>query len=236
METTTTIDPEQTLGSLVEKRPALAPILERLRLDYCCGGSRTLSEACRSRGLDPVTVAVALERLEGLEQARFDPHDLRRATLPELCDHVVAMHHERLRRELPHVEKLLATVVRVHGTDHRELHDLERLYSALARDLLEHLDSEEGELFPAIRALAAGEPSDPELTVLVAEHGVEHAQVGDGLAALRELAGGYAPERAYCNTHRRLLEALEDLEQDLHQHVHEENNLLFPRALAAAGV
>ncbi|HEX6762798.1 MAG TPA: DUF542 domain-containing protein [Gaiellaceae bacterium] len=229
----TRIDPEQTLGCLVAERPALAATLERLRFDYCCGGGVTLSDACRHRGLDPDTVAVVLEQLDGAADAiTFLPHDLRGATIAGLCDHIVAAHHEPLRRELPRIAELLSTVVRVHGRDHPELHDLQRLYTTLAGVLVEHLDSEEATVFPAAREQTEAGAAEPALAAVVAEHAAEHAETGNALAALRELAGGYDVDRAYCSTHRRLLEALEAFELDLHQHVHEENNLLFPRLVS----
>lgn len=229
------IDPERTLGALVAERPALAETLEQLRLDYCCGGGQTLAEACHRRGLDAATVAVLLEQLANAATLhRVDPHDLRGAAVPELCDHIVGAHHDRLREELPRVEALLGTVVRVHGGGHAELHDLARLFAGLARDLCEHLVSEEASVFPAARLLAAGEEAGPRVATLIEEHTAEHTATGDALAALRELAGGYETERAYCGTHRRLLHSLEAFELDLHQHVHEENNLLFPRMLALA--
>lgn len=230
----TTIDPEQTLGGLVAKHPGLATTLERLRLDYCCGGDVTLADACRRHGLDPETVAAVLGQLDGSSASgAFVPHDLRGATVPELCDHIVSAHHEPLRRELPRVAELLATVVRVHGHDHPELHDLHRLYTALASDLLEHVDSEEATVFPAAREQRDDSNGARALASLVAAHAAEHSEAGDALAALRDLAGGYDLDGAYCSTHRRLLEALQAFELDLHQHVHEENNLLFPRLLAA---
>ncbi len=230
------IDPEQTLGRLVAERPALAESLERLRLDYCCGGDDTLARACARRGLDAATVAAMLEALgEPGPGSRFAAHDLRGAGIPELCDHIVAAHHERLRRELPRIGELMATVVRVHGSDHHELHDLGRLFARLRTELLEHLESEEATLFPAARALDDGAGDGESLGVLVRQHVADHGATGDALEALRELAGGYSPKRALCATHRTLLEALFDLELDLHQHVHEENNILFPRLTAAAG-
>jgi regulator of cell morphogenesis and NO signaling len=146
----------------------------------------------------------------------------------------VSAHHARLRRELPRIEEQLATVVRVHGDGHPQLRDLERLFVALAGELREHLRTEEASLFPAARALAAGERGDAGVLRLLDEHRAEHAAAGDALAALRELTNSYDSDTALCGTHRRLLEALEAFELDLHQHVHEENNLLFPRVLALA--
>jgi regulator of cell morphogenesis and NO signaling len=229
------IDLEQRLGALVAERPAVTVALECLGLDYCCGGGQTLSEASRRRGLDPATVAVVLERFADTAAGRrAEPHDLRGATVPGLCDHIVSAHHARLRRELPRIEEQLATVVRVHGDGHPQLRDLERLFVALAGELREHLRTEEASLFPAARALAAGERGDAGILRLLDEHRAEHAAAGDALAALRELTNSYDSDTALCGTHRRLLEALEASELDLHQHVHEENNLLFPRVLALA--
>lgn len=230
------IDPQQTLGVLVAERPVLAEALEGLRLDYCCGGSRTLAEACHRRGLDPDTIAIVLEDLGDVAAVRGPvPHDLRGLTLSELCDHIVTAHHDRLRGVLPRIEDLLATVVRVHGREHAELHDLRRLFALLAHDLCEHLASEEASVFPAAHALAAGEAVDGRLAELVEQHSAEHAGLGTMLAALRELAGGYDVEGAWCGTHRRALEALAAFERDLHRHAHEENNVLFPRLLAHGG-
>lgn len=233
---TRAIDPEQSLGLLAAERPGLTEALEQLRFDYCCGGDQTLAEACRRRGLDPETVAVLLDEvIDNEARRRVVPHDLRGATLVGLCDHVLSAHHDWLRHELPRISELLATVVRVHASEHPQLHDLERLFSALAHDLLEHLEREERQLFSAARALAEGGRVAAALTRAIDEHASEHAQTGDALAALRELAGGYRVDRAYCGTHRSLLEALDRLEFDLHQHIHEENNLLFPQLRAVLG-
>lgn len=232
--TSLAIDSRQTLGALAGEHPQLIEPFERLRLDYCCGGGQTLAEACERRGLDPDTVAVVLAELaEGTPVTTAAPHDLSGATIGDICDHVVTVHHEPLRRALPRIAELLATVVRVHGGGHPELHDLQRLFATLERGLLEHLASEEATLFPVVRAAVAG-PVDPELALLVAEHAKEHSEVADVLAAMRDLCDGYAVDAAYCSTHRSLLESLAALELDLHRHVHEENNLLFPRVLAVA--
>jgi regulator of cell morphogenesis and NO signaling len=223
------IDPGATLGRLVAEQPARAELFERLRLDYCCGGGQTLAEACQRRRLDPDTVS---RMLEAVEAAPRDPwhaehNDWRRATIAELCEHIVSAHHDTLRTELPRIDGLLATVVRVHGTDHRELQDLQRLFGGMRHELESHLETEERVLFEACRAAEArGTPVDASL---IATHEEEHGATGDAFAALRELAGDYDTAGALCRTHRTLLESLDRLERDLHQHIHEENNILFPR-------
>ena len=233
------IDPSTSLGALVAERPARAGLLERLRFDYCCGGAQTLAEACARRGLDPHTVGALLEALDDAPHARLDPleeSDWRRATIADLCEHIVSVHHDGLRRELPRIAELLATVVRVHGRGHPELHDLQRLFAAMRDELERHLQLEERALFPVCRSLEDHDDTGAELDegalVLLED---EHSDTGDALAAIRELADDYDPDRALCGTHRALLDALRALELDLHQHVHEENNVLFPRVRALAG-
>lgn len=229
-----TISASTPLGELLVRRPASLALLERLRLDYCCGGARTLAEACAQRGLDAHTVIAMIEALEG--EGELEPHDIRQSSIAELCDHIVGAHHDPTRRDLSRIAELLDTVVRVHGGKHGELTDLARVFAGLRTELEEHMALEEDQLFPFCRSLdAGGAPPlpDPALIALL-EH--DHELTGEALSALRELSGGYDPALALCGTHRALLEALRGLEVDVHQHVHEENNVLFPRVreLAAA--
>lgn len=225
-------DRASTLGELVLEHPEAAAVFERLGLDYCCGGGRTLEQACSQHGLDVGTVDVLLRAVaDEPRSADLEAHDVARATIPELCEHIVTRHHDALRRELPRISELLATVVRVHGKDHRELLDLQRLFAAFRNDLEAHLGVEERTLFPACRALDdhGAASFDRGLLALLED---DHAATGDALCALRELAGGYRDDAALCSTHRTLLRALRALELDMHQHLHEENNVLFPRARA----
>ena len=220
-----------TLGELVARRPGRARLFERLRFDYCCGGTKTLGEACRERGLDLITVC----RLILAEDATPSPpvagerRDWRRAGLSALCEHIVEVHHTGLRRELPQIGELIASVMRVHGPVQPDLHELAATFAALWDELEPHLELEEQVLFPACRALEAGvaRPSIDRALPGILEH--DHREVGDALVRLRELAGDYDSAGAICRTHRRLFESLRALELDLHQHVHEENNILLPR-------
>lgn len=226
------IDPNITLGELVNEAPARAALLERLRLDYCCGGAQTLTEACARKGLDQHTVRTLLEALEEPDQrqAELEHQDWRRASIGELCDHIIERHHEGLRRELPRIEELLATVVRVHGQGHAGLHDLQRTFAGMSEALLPHLELEERIFFPAARKLETDGAVIDE--PLIGKHEHDHEHVGDSLTALRELTSDYDIDHALCGTHRALLDALLSLEADLHQHIHEENNVLLPRVRA----
>ncbi len=219
------IDPSRTVAELVLEQPARARVFEELGLDYCCGGKTPLDEACAARG---VAVEQAVTALEAAAEAPTHERDWTTAPLVELCDHIVLEHHDRLREELPRLETLLDKVVRAHSDERPSLVELRNTFAALRRDLEEHLATEEELLFPLVRA---GGPYDTD-QVTELEH--DHEWAGSALARMRELTDGYELEQALCNTHRATLEALRELELDLHQHIHEENNVLFPRALAAA--
>ena len=219
------VDPSRTVAELVLEQPSRSRVFEELGVDYCCGGKRSLTDACEARAI-PLHEAVA-----ALDAAANEPsqeRDWTQASLPELCDHIVSSHHEHLREELPRLDTLLEKVVRAHGDEHPELAELRDTFAALRSELEEHMSIEEEELFPLVRS---GGPYDAEQ---VAELEHDHESAGSSLSKLRELSGGYDLERALCNTHRATLDGLRELELDLHQHIHEENNVLFPRALAAA--
>lgn len=223
------IGPGTTLGELVAERPARAELFERWGLDYCCGGRQTLRDACAKRGLDLASVHGALAALEARGRASTHPDgvDWREAPIAELCAHIVTVHHDGLREAFPRVERLFATVVRVHGDSEPRLRDAQRIFGEIRTELEPHLVSEETELFPACVAWAqTGTPVDPGV---LGEHEREHAAVGAALAALRILCQGFDRATVLCRTHGALLDALEAFEQDLHRHVHEENNVLFAR-------
>lgn len=220
------LDPDRSLAELALERRSAARLFERLGLDYCCGGRRSLREACAEHGLDAETVAVFLEH--ELEPVAIEARDWLSAPLPELCAHIVEEHHARLRWELPRLSELAERAASVHGDVRPELHDLRDELEQLRTELEEHIAEEERELFPA---LAAGGSLDPGRLERLER---EHDGAGTRLRRLRELGGDYATAGALCSTHRTLLQGLHSLELDLHQHVHEENNVLFPRALAVA--
>jgi regulator of cell morphogenesis and NO signaling len=219
------IDPSSTVAELVLEQPSRARVFEELGLDYCCGGRTPLADACEARGV-PVNEAVAA--LGAVEELPTNERDWTTVPLPELCDHIVADHHDRLREELPRLDALLEKVVRAHGDERPSVVELRDTFTALRGDLEEHLAAEEEQLFPLVRA---GGPYDAE-QVRELEH--DHEWAGSALARMRELTDGYDLEQAMCNTHRATLDGLHELELNLHQHIHEENNVLFPRALAAA--
>lgn len=228
----TDIDSERTLASLVEETPAFARTFESLGLDYCCGGNQTLKAACDGEDLDVEEVldrlAAARDRSDG-GAADYEWDDLE-----DLAEHVVGVHHDYLRTELPILEDIVETVANVHGEDHPELRDVEAQYRELAAEMREHIDEEEEELFPVVGKLDRGErlSADEAERLREAIRGFEedHAATADRLERIAELTDDYAVPEDACPSYQSMLNRLNQLEHDTHMHVHKENNVLFERA------
>lgn len=224
---------ERTVGQLVVERPSRARVFEQLGIDYCCGGKLPLADACRKRGLDP---AMVLARLEAADAAPEQERDWTRAPLAELADHIERVHHDFLRAELPRLSALSKKVAAVHGDAHPELPELANVFDEFAGELFEHMQKEEKVLFPMIRSIGRGVlpdvgPGRLGMPVAMMEH--EHDDAGRAMDRMRELTDGYTPPPGACNSYLALFDRLARIEQDMHAHVHKENNILFPRALAA---
>jgi regulator of cell morphogenesis and NO signaling len=224
----TTIDPTTTLGELVTAHPQLAREFELLDLDYCCGGQRTLVDACVARGLNAWTTADQLAHIVVDEPAPA----WSAMGLTDLVDHLESTHHRYLWDELPRLSALVAKIVSVHGDRHPELTQVEACFAEIRHDLEPHLVKEERVLFPMIRELDAATESvsfhcgtlrNP-ISVMLSEHDA----VGDLLAQLRQLTNGYEPPADGCASYVACYAGLAELEVDTHLHIHKENNLLFP--------
>lgn len=216
---------DRTLGDLVAERPARARVFERLGIDYCCHGHRTLGEASIGVGLDPV--AVADEVAAVVDEAEADVDRLEPLAL---IDHILRAHHRYLHEELPLLVGLAEKVRDVHGSRHGELTTVAALVTEIRDDLTPHLAKEEQVLFPAIRQWVDGQRSFPFGTlsnptrVLMAEHD----RAGELLEALRAVTDAYQAPADGCASYEGLYRRLEHLELDTHRHVHLENNVLFP--------
>lgn len=231
---TSPYSPTATVGAIVAAQPLLAAVFERVGIDYCCGGKQTLAAACAARNLDPATFAVVLEAAAGLAGAR-PVVDATALTLTALADHVEATHHAYLKAELPLLVEKARRVAAKHGGRDARFTAIETTTGELADEMFFHMEKEERILFPLIRALEQGRGTDASggsIAAPIEQMEREHADAGDALVRLRELTDGFVPAADACNTHRALFAGLAQLETDLHQHVHKENNILFPRALA----
>jgi len=227
---------DTTVADLVTDRPARARIFEGLGIDYCCGGDRSLAEAARKNDLDPDTVIKMLDVAANAPSSR-SATDWTEAPLGDLIDHIVDTHHEYLRRSLPELEELLMRVTKVHGTEVSWLDPTLTVFQTLKLDLETHMMTEEQRVFPSIRALEQKNHSSesPPLDRRGVEQMIkEHDDSGAALERLRNLTNDYTPPEGACPTFRAAMNELEELERDTHQHVHKENNILFPRARSLA--
>ena len=223
-----------TVGDMVARQPALARVFEQAGVDYCCGGRKTLDEACREKGIDPQSFLATLE--ESASASGEEPLvDAAVMTLTELADHIVQTHHAYLRSELPRLDGITEKVASVHGGHDSRLHSVREAFLMLAGELSNHMMKEEQILFPMVRQLEASETTPMfhcgALANPIRQMESEHDRAGSALENLREFTDDYTPPDWACNTYRAMLDSLAHLERDLHQHIHKENNVLFPRAL-----
>jgi regulator of cell morphogenesis and NO signaling len=226
------LDARMPVGRLVAERPARARALERLGIDYCCGGRKSLAEVSAAKGLDVEAVLRVLDA--ACREAETD--DWVPARPAELAEVIVATHHAYLRRELPRLAGLVHKVAAQHGATHPELLELGSVFHAFRACMNSHMNQEEWFIFPLIRRLETAVASDDvpaSLAELISAAEHEHDQGGEALARMRALTGGYSPPPDACAAYQALLAGLAELETDMHSHVHKENNILFPEAIAA---
>lgn len=219
---------DRTVGELVAERPGRSRVFQARNIDFCCQGNRTLREACERKGVVPSEVVGELEKeLEagiepGSNPAEFPPH--------QLCEYIVERHHGYIRAELPRLDAMSERVAHVHGGQTPSLVEVLHVFRSLATELADHILKEEEVLFPAVTALSRGEnkSDSPDASINALTH--EHEATGAALAKLRELTNGFEPPVEACNTYRALFAGLQDLEEDVHRHIHLENSVLFPAA------
>lgn len=220
-----TITTSLPVGTIAAEHPLATRVFARHGIDFCCGGARPLAEACSEKGLEPASVlAEILEELSvnsGFSESWTD------APLGHLIDHILHAYHRPLWEELPRLEAMTQKVLEAHrDKDEERLTKVVRVYGALKAELDEHMMKEEQILFPMVRQ---GQGSMAEGPISVMEH--EHESAGAALRQLRELTNDYQVPEEACNTWRALWHGLAALETALHEHIHLENNILFPRAL-----
>jgi regulator of cell morphogenesis and NO signaling len=220
-----TIQSDSRVGEIATEHPMATKVFHRHGIDFCCGGGRPLSEACATRGVDAGLVLEEIKKeLETTSepQKRWDQEPL-----DDMIDHILVTYHEPLGEELPRLEAMATKVNEVHGAAYPEtVPKILNVVLGLKAELESHMAKEEQVLFPMIRAGQGAMVGGP---VSVMEQ--EHESAGAALTNLRELTNNYEVPEWACNTWRALWHGLEALEEELHQHIHLENNILFPRAL-----
>jgi len=232
------ITADTPVRDIVVADPATITILERLGIDYCCGGQHSLADAC-TRCNHNVDAVIEELRQQSNSNGRFVA-DWQTAPLKDLIAHIVQRHHAFARQHLSLVRELAERVKRLHGPTHPEIYKISEEIAAISAELTHHFSCEETVLFPHIERLGndGQRPVHPVFANIqqpVTKMIMDHNQTGDELRTLRKTTNDYVPPPDACTTFRALYRALEELERDLHRHIHLENNILFPRALKLEG-
>ena len=228
---------DETLGQIAAKDLRKAQIFKKYGLDFCCGGKKTVKEACKEKGLDVTKIEQELQQADKMPASRPLPYN--DWSLDFLSDYIVNTHHSYVQKNLPDIRAYAEKVMKVHGNRHPELLPIYQLVEEVNAELTAHMVKEEKVLFPYIKELVAASNSAQPLHA--AHFGsvqnpinmmeMEHEMVGKNLAQIRELTNNYSLPEDACASYSLLYRMLDEFEEDLHLHVHLENNILFPKAL-----
>ncbi|KQO17288.1 iron-sulfur cluster repair di-iron protein [Paenibacillus sp. Leaf72] len=228
----------EKIGEIVTRYPGASNLLRAYNIDFCCGGNRSLHTVLRQQGTDAALFLSALnENYAEASKHKGEDIDWSSRSYTELIEHVIQTHHVYVQQELPLLSEFTTKILRVHGHKQADvLPRLHRLFHEMKLELEQHLIDEEEQIFPLIRQYEQ-EPS-PELhqklTAAITELESEHSQVGDLLKEMRAVTHHYELPEGACRTYTLTFQKLEELETDLFQHIHLENNILFPRVLQIA--
>ncbi|MDP1763012.1 MAG: iron-sulfur cluster repair di-iron protein [Sediminibacterium sp.] len=228
---------DETLGQIAAKDLRKAQVFKKYGLDFCCGGKKTVKEACAEKGLDVTKVEQELQQTNQLPSSRSLPYT--DWGLNFLADYIVNTHHSYVTKNLPDLTAYAKKVMKVHGNHHPELVRIHQLVEEVTAELTAHLVKEEKVLFPYIKELVAIKNNTQPLHAAlfgtvqnpINMMEMEHELVGKNLAEIRELSNNYLLPEDACASYSLLYRMLDEFEEDLHLHIHLENNILFPKAL-----
>lgn len=237
------INTTKTVRELTLEIPGATRVFEKAGIDYCCGGGKPFQEACAAAGVPADEVVRSLEQAGEPGAFVADATQWQTQSLTTLAAHIVGKHHVFTKDELARLDALLSKVCSVHGQNHPELFRIQSLFQDLNRDLIPHMQKEEMVLFPYIEQMEAaateGKPAPVPFFGTVQNPirmlMMEHETAGGILKQIRQISGVFSVPEDGCISYETLYKALDALEQDLHQHIHLENNILFPRAVKMEG-
>jgi regulator of cell morphogenesis and NO signaling len=219
---------QKTVGQIVAEDYRAAQVFRSYGLDFCCGGKVSLEKACIKKGLDLDQIE---SDLDALDLDAGENHNYNEWSLDFLVDYIINNHHQFVRKMLPEISFYAEKVARVHGERDPELLDILQNVQLLRGEMLGHLQKEEEELFPQIKELVQLQKKGSVKAAIVGSLEDEHDKAGELMAKIEELTNGFNPPENACASYRVLFQNLEGFQQDLHKHVHLENNILFPKAL-----
>lgn len=221
---------EVTIASIVANDMRTATIFKKYGIDFCCGGGRSVTEACEKQGVDSAKV---IQEIQNLDASRA-VHDYVDMPLDQLIDHILKHHHSYVKEAMPIILQFAEKVAKVHGQHHPETITIAKLFKAVAADLINHLQKEEEVLFPAIKQIMneSGVIQASELSAPIAAMVHEHDGAGDVFKEIERLSDRFSPPDQACNTYQALYYHLKAFQDDLHIHIHLENNILFKKVKA----
>lgn len=224
------------IGSMVAADYRTAAVFKKYGIDFCCKGGRTIQEACENTGLETEKI---YDDLEGLPKTDSGDIDFTSWPLDLLADYVEKTHHRYVREKSPILQEFLTKLCKVHGANHPELFEIKELFDESVQDLGDHMAKEDTILFPFIRIMMEAKTSNQpfeqpdfgtvENPINMMMH--EHTAEGERFEKISALSNGYTPPADGCNTYRVAFQMLEEFENDLHRHIHLENNILFPKSV-----
>ena len=222
------------IGDIVADNFKAAEVFKKYGIDFCCGGNSLLNQACADKNIDVAALSEELEEIAG--KPADAAHNFKEWDLGFLCDYIVNTHHQTVVRLLPQVLTYTRKIADVHGPHHPELNQIATLFAQINDALIPHLKNEEELLFPAIKDFIKTGSSESRETIKseIARMSKEHEFAGDAMDRINKLSSGYQLPPDACNSYMVAFKLLEQFEDDLHIHVHLENNIVYPRALALA--
>ena len=226
----------RTVADIVADNIKTAHVFKRYGIDFCCGGGITVEKACEKNKVDYGNLLAEIIATAGNADRQ---HDYKSWSPGFLADYIVNTHHTYVNESLNILDQYMEKVVRVHGQHHPPLLDIQQLYSAVAEELKQHMMKEERILFPYIKSLenaVTTHSTMPDVHFGTVKNPIqvmnqEHENAGDLLERINKLTNKYSAPEWACNTFKALYAKLDEFEQDLHLHVHLENNILFPKAI-----
>lgn len=226
---------QSTVGEIVAMFPKASDLFKTYKIDFCCGGNRSLAEALAEKN---VPVEDVLHQLQTMYQQSLEKVEKNwlEASYTELIDHIIQKHHRFLMEELPQLSPYVTKVLRVHGPEQPHLVQVHKLFNDLKTELEQHLMKEETKAFPLIIQFEQNPTKENEQAMreVIEELVTEHDTAGDIIKEIRQITNDFTPPFDACGTYRLVYNRLEALEEDLFTHIHLENNILFPRILANA--
>lgn len=226
----------ETIGEIAVKDLRKAEVFKKYGIDFCCGGKKTIAQVCAEKNIDAIKVETELRQIS--TESKVSNISYSDWNIDFLADYIINTHHSYVRKYLPEISSYALKVAQVHGGHHPELLPIQKLVQEINEELTDHMEQEEILMFPYVKKIAqaksSGQPLDKEekdLATLIDELEKEHDFIGRCFDKIRELSNNYAIPGDACTSYKLVYKMIQEFEDDLHIHIHLENNILFPKSV-----